>query len=192
MTAHDDAPHIQPPDRAAWRAWLQANHATAKGVWVVSWRSRTGRATLGYEAAVEEALCFGWIDGTGGTVDDERGRLYFAPRRRGSVWAASNRARVERLVAAGRMMPAGLAAVERAKADGSWTVLEASERLEVPADLEAALAERPPAAAFFAALPPSTRKMALGWIATAKRPETRARRIAAVADAAARDERAVG
>jgi uncharacterized protein YdeI (YjbR/CyaY-like superfamily) len=192
MTALDDAPHIQPDDRATWRAWLEANHATARGVWLVTWRPRSGRVGLDYEPAIEEALCFGWVDSTSGHVDDERGRLYFAPRKPRSVWAASNKARVERLIGEGRMTPAGLAVIDRAKANGSWEVLDSSERLEVPADLTAALDASPPAAPNFAAFPPSARKMALGWIATARRPETRAARIARIAEAAARNERAAG
>jgi uncharacterized protein YdeI (YjbR/CyaY-like superfamily) len=192
MSALDDAPHVHADDRAAWRSWLEANHASARGVWLVTWRPRSGRVGLDYEAAIEEALCFGWVDSTSGRVDDERGRLYFAPRKPRSVWAASNKARIERLVREGRMAPAGLAAVERAKADGSWQILDAAERLEVPDDLAAALEGRPPAAANFAAFPPSARKMLLGWIAVARRPETRARRIAEVAEAAARNERARG
>jgi uncharacterized protein YdeI (YjbR/CyaY-like superfamily) len=191
VSALDDAPLVQPDDRAAWRAWLQANHATARGVWLVSWRPRSGRPPgVDYEAAIEEALCFGWVDSTGGHVDDERGKLYFAPRKPRSVWAASNKARVERLIGEGRMAPAGLVAVERAKADGSWTILDAAERLEVPGDLAAALEARPSAAASFAALPPSARKMLLGWIAVARRPGTRAARITEIAEAAARGERA--
>jgi uncharacterized protein YdeI (YjbR/CyaY-like superfamily) len=189
MTIRDDAPQIQPADRAEWRAWLEANAATARGVHVVSWRSRTGRPRLEYEDAIQEALCFGWVDSSGGVIDDERARLYFAPRRPGSVWAASNKARVEQLRAAGLMTPAGEAVIERAKADGSWTVLDSSERLEMPADLAATLAANPGAEANFAAFPPSARKMAFAWIATAKRPETRERRIAEVAEGAARNER---
>ena len=190
MSALDDAPQVHADDRATWRAWLEANHATVRGAWLVTWRPRSGRAGLDYEAAIEEALCFGWVDSTGGRVDDERGKLYFAPRKPRSVWAASNKARVERLIAEGRMAPAGLAAIERAKANGSWEILDAAERLEVPDDLAAALAARPPAAAKFAAFPPSARKMLLGWVAVARRPETRAARIAKVAEAAARNERA--
>jgi uncharacterized protein YdeI (YjbR/CyaY-like superfamily) len=191
MSALDDAPLFQPGDRAAWRDWLQANHATARGVWLVSWRPRSGRPPgVDYEAAVEEALCFGWVDSTGGTLDDDRGKLYFAPRKPRSPWAASNKARVERLIADGRMAPAGLLAIERAKANGAWGVLDSSERLEVPDDLVAALDARPPAAANFAAFPPSTRRMLLGWVAVAQRPATRAARIVKVADAAARNERA--
>jgi uncharacterized protein YdeI (YjbR/CyaY-like superfamily) len=192
VSALDDAPHVQADDRATWRAWLEKHHATARGAWLVTWRQRSGRVGLDYEAAVEEALCFGWVDSTGGRVDDERGKLYFAPRKARSAWAATNKARVERLIRDGRMAPAGLAAIERAKANGSWEILDSVERLEVPADLATALQARPPAAINFAAFPPSARKMMLGWVVTAQRPATRAGRIAQVADAAARNERARG
>ena len=192
MAVLADAPHVHADDRATWRAWLEANHGTARGAWLVTWRARAGRAGLDYEAAIEEALCFGWVDSTGGRVDDERGKLYFAPRKPRSVWAASNKARVERLIDAGRMAPAGLAAIERAKANGSWEVLDAVERLEVPRDLVAALETRPPAVVNFAGFPPSARKMLLAWVALARRPETRAARIAEIAEAAARNERARG
>jgi uncharacterized protein YdeI (YjbR/CyaY-like superfamily) len=192
MSALRDAPEVHVDDRASWRTWLEANHATASGAWLVTWRPRSGRIGLDYEAAVQEALCFGWVDSTGGRVDDERGKLYFAPRKPRSVWAATNKARVERLIAEGRMMPAGLAAIERAKANGSWTVLDSVERLVVPDDLADALAERPPAADHFAAFPPSARKMLLAWIATAQRPATRAARIGEVAAAAQLNQRARG
>ena len=190
MSALDDASQVHADDRVTWRAWLEANHASASGAWLVTWRQSSGRAGLDYEAAVEEALCFGWVDSTGGRVDDERGKLYFAPRKVRSAWAATNKARVERLIAAGQMAPAGLAAIERAKANGSWEVLDSAERLEIPTDLAAALDRQPPAAANFAAFPASARKLLLTRIAVALRPETRAERIAKVAEAAARNERA--
>ncbi|HYM84521.1 MAG TPA: YdeI/OmpD-associated family protein [Candidatus Dormibacteraeota bacterium] len=190
MSALDDAPSVFADDRETWRAWLTANHATARGAWLVTWRPRSGRQGLDYEAAVEEALCFGWVDSTGGRFDDERGKLYFAPRKTRSPWAATNKARVERLIADGRMRSAGLAAIERAKSNGSWEVLDSVERLEVPHDLATALEARPPAPEKFAGFSPSARKMLLGWIALAQRPETRADRIAKVAEAAQRGERA--
>ncbi len=192
MTALDDAPHVHADDRATWRAWLDANHVSARGAWLVTWRARAGRQGLDYEAAIEEALCFGWVDSTGGRYDDDRGKLYFAPRKAWSAWAATNKARVARLIADGRVAPAGLAAIERAKANGSWGVLDSVERLEVPADLAAALAAAPVAAASFAAFSPSARKQLLGWVALARRSETRAARIARIVEAAARNERAVG
>ena len=190
MGALDDAPYVHADDRATWHAWLAEHHATAGGAWLVTWHARSGRVGLDYEAAIEEALCVGWVDSTGGWFDHDRGKLYFAPRKPRSQWAATNKARVERLIRDGRMMPAGLAAIERAKANGSWEVLDSVERLEVPPDLGTALAALDGAAPNFRAFPPSARKMQLGWIALALRPETRATRIRQVAEAAARNERA--
>jgi len=192
MAVLDEAPHVHADDRATWRMWLKENHATARGVWLVTWRPGSGRERLDYESAIQEALCFGWIDGTAGRYDDQRGRLYFAPRRPHSVWAASNKARVERLITEGRMEPAGLAAIERAKANGSWRVLDSAERLEVPDDLATALAAFPSATANFAAFPPSARKQMLSWVALAVRPATRSARITRIAEAAARNERLKG
>ena len=113
----------RPEDREAWRHWLEANHASATGAWLVNWRRASGREAIDYVAAVEEALCFGWVDGQAAPIDDLRSKQYFAPRKAGSPWAKSNRERVQRLSAEGRMAPAGMAVVERAKADGSWSDL---------------------------------------------------------------------
>jgi uncharacterized protein YdeI (YjbR/CyaY-like superfamily) len=191
MSALADAPHVEADDRATWRAWLEANHASSSGAWLVTWRPSSGRQSLDYEAAVEEALCFGWVDSTGGRIDDERGKLYFAPRKPGSGWAATNKVRVERLIAEGRMAAAGLLAIERAKANGSWELLDSVERMAVPDDLATALGARPPAAEHFAAWPPSVRKQILTSLVQAKRPETRADRIRKFTEAAARNERPV-
>lgn len=190
MSALDGKPMVEVYDRAAWRAWLEANHATSTGVWMVTARARRGaRAGLDYEAAVEEALCFGWVDSTAGAVDEERGKLYFAPRKARSPWAATNKARVARLIRDGLMAPAGLAAIERAKANGWWAILDSVERLEVPVELAAALDAAPPARSNFDAWPPSARKQQLAQLAFAVRPETRAARIAKVVDFARRNER---
>lgn len=189
MSVLDTAPLVEWKGRAAWRAWLETNHSRSGGAWLVMHR-RDARLGI-YEAAVEEALCFGWIDSTAGRVDEERGKLYFGPRKSNSGWAATNKARVERLMATGRMAPAGLAAVERAKANGSWSLLDSVERLEVPPDLVGALAARSAAAANFAAWPPGVRKQALTSLAQARRPETRLQRITKLVDAAARNVRPV-
>jgi uncharacterized protein YdeI (YjbR/CyaY-like superfamily) len=189
MSALSDAPLIPADNRATWRAWLEANHASAPGAWLVTWRRGHG-PVLDYEEAVEEALCFGWVDSTAGRVDDARHKLYFAPRKPGSGWAATNKARIERLLAAGLMAPAGIASVERAKADGSWTALDEIEQGVVPADLAAALSASPPAGANFEAFPKSVKRQILVWISQAKRPETRAARIAQTAELAQRNERA--
>ena len=172
-------------DRADWRTWLAASRGRRDGVWLVSPKRSTGRVSLTYEEAIEEALCFGWIDGQTSTLDGARNAQWFAPRRRGSTWARSNKERVLRLEAAGLMTEAGRAAIRAAQADGSWTVLDSVEALEVPADLAAALAARAGAREWFDSVSPSRRKMILGWIATAKRPETRAARIQDVASSVA-------
>ena len=172
---------IQPDTLAAWRAWLQSNHTRPDGIWLITYRRATGKATFTYEQAVEEALCFGWIDGHTKTLDEERGMQWFAPRRAGSVWARSNKERVARLIADGRMTPAGQAKIDAAKADGTWALWDHVDSLAVPDDLAAALATYPAARAHFDAFPRSARHAILGWIATAKRPETRAKRIAETA-----------
>jgi uncharacterized protein YdeI (YjbR/CyaY-like superfamily) len=172
---------IQPDTLAAWRAWLQSNHTRPDGIWLITYRRATGKATFTYEQAVEEALCFGWIDGHTKTLDEERGMQWFAPRRAGSVWARSNKERVARLIADGRMTPAGQARIDAAQADGTWALWDHVDSLAVPDDLAAALATYPAARAHFDAFPRSARHAILGWIATAKRPETRAKRIAETA-----------
>ena len=176
--------------RAQWRAWLEANHASSTGVWLVSWRSVTGRPSVPYKEAVEEALCFGWVDSKANKLDDERAMLWMSPRRPKSGWARTNKERVARLEAAGLMAPAGLRAIEVAKSNGSWTLLDDSENLVVPDDLAAAFDRHPGSRAQWDAFPKSARQAILQWIAQARRPETRARRVNEAAESAARGERA--
>lgn len=181
---------VHPLTLADWRAWLSIHHVRTQGVWLVSFKKATGRPRFEYAESVEEALCFGWIDSKPNTLDAERSMLWFAPRKRGTGWSAPNKARVERLIAEGRMAPAGLAVVERAKADGTWSSLDAIEALEMPDDLTRALVATPGAAARFDAFPRSAKRGILEWIHTARRPETRAARIAETARLAAVGERA--
>jgi uncharacterized protein YdeI (YjbR/CyaY-like superfamily) len=190
MPSADDAPQVLCETRAEWRAWLEANHATASGVWHLSWRPASGKPRVPYEEAVEEALCYGWIDSKGGNLDDLRARQYYAPRNPRSGWARTNKERVTRLIAEGRMAPAGLAAIERAKENGAWTLLDDVENLIVPPDLAAAFTANPPAQANWDAFPRSIRRGILEWIVQARRPETRAQRIERTATLAARNERA--
>jgi len=180
-----EPPLLEVRDRAELRAWLEANHATSSGV-RLAFSKKGGTATsLTYEQAVEEGLAFGWIDSTAGKLDAERETMRFTRRRPGGTWARSNKARVERLIAEGRMTTAGLAVIEAAKADGSWNALDDVESLVIPPDLAAALAADPKAAAGWEANPPSQRKMALWTIVSAKREETRASRVSRVVRAAA-------
>ena len=182
--ASADLPLLEPANRAELRAWLEANHATSTGVRLaIGKKSRTATA-ITYDDAVEEGLCFGWIDSTAGRLDDDRFTALSTPRKRGSVWARTNKARVERLIADGLMTPAGLAVIEAAKADGSWNAFDDVDDLVVPDDLAEALEADSDAEQFFSGLSASIRRLSLYWIASAKRPETRAARIAqVVADA---------
>ena len=171
-----DREQIEPADRSKWRSWLAAHHAMSPGEWVVLDTSRDPPG-LTLDDAVEEALCFGWIDSTLRRLGDGRRALLFTPRRPRSTWARSNKRRVERMVAEGQMTTAGLAVIERAKADGSWAALDDVDALKIPGDLLAALAAEPAALAGFEALAPSKRKSALWWISSARTTRTRARRI---------------
>lgn len=185
MAYVDDLELVDPPSRAKWREWLEKHHATSKGVALAVAKKNGSRPGVSYDEAVEEALCFGWIDSTVRRLDDDRFRQLFTPRKPTSTWSQSNKDRVARLITEGRMAPAGLAAVEVAKANGSWDLLTDVEAGVVPDDLTEALAAAPGATEGFEALPTSQRQMALYWIATARRAETRARRIAEVVSAAA-------
>lgn len=187
-----DAPDnsVHPLTRAEWRAWLKRHHQRQEGVWLVSFKKGTGQPRVEYDEAVEEALCFGWVDSKPNKLDDQRTMLWFAPRKARSGWSKPNKDRVERMLAAGLMTPAGLAKVEVAKADGSWSKLDAVEALEMPADLEKALAARPGAAEYFHAFPKSAKRGILEWIGNAKRPETRQKRVEETAKLAAENRRA--
>ena len=125
MTAPENS--VQCETRLAWRAWLTENHNREEGVWLVTFKNASSSPSIGYDATVEEALCYGWIDSRTKSLDDERSMLWFAPRRRGSNWSKSNKDRVERLTKAGVMMPSGIAKVEAAKIDGRWNALDAVE-----------------------------------------------------------------
>ena len=177
----DEAGQLHFTTAAEWRAWLAQHHTQQQGVWLVSYKPRTGKPAIDYEDAVCEALCFGWIDATYRRIDEERGALWWSPRRKGSVWARTNKARVERLEAEGRMTDAGRAVIERAKADGSWTILEPVEALIVPDDLAAAFDEHPGAREQWEAFAPTTKRAYLYWIVSAKREPTRAKRVAETA-----------
>lgn len=176
--------------RAQWRAWLEANHARAGGVWLVYNKKSSGKPHLSYDEQVEEALCFGWVDSKPGKVDQERSSLYFAPRKPKSGWSKPNKERIERMISAGLMRPAGLAKIETAKRDGSWEKLDAVEKLEVPPDLAAAFRQFEGSAANFEAFPRSARRGILEWIVQAKRPQTRAKRVEETARLAAENKRA--
>lgn len=176
---------VEAASLAEWRAWLAAHQGQRESIWLVRWKKGRG-PHLAYGDVVDEALCWGWIDSLPRKLDDDRSMLLLSPRKKGSAWSAVNKAKVERLIAAGRMQTAGLAKIEAAKADGSWDRLNAVETLAVPDDLAAVLtAVGEDAVRNFAAFSPSSRRGILEWIQQAQRPETRARRMAETARLAA-------
>ena len=161
-----------------WRAWLQENHASASGVWLLFYKKGFSRPTITYEAAVEDALCFGWIDSVIRRVDEYSYARKFTPRKNDSKWSPSNKKRVEKLIACGRMTEIGLAKIEAAKKNGMWDQPDRPQlKLNMSQDFATALAANPAAKQFFEQLAPSYQKQYLGWIEVAKRPETRENRI---------------
>jgi uncharacterized protein YdeI (YjbR/CyaY-like superfamily) len=183
------AKEVYAASRAAWRGWLIRNHARLDNVWLVYTRETAG-GKLTYADIVEEALCFGWIDSIAGSVDARRTKLYMSKRKPTSGWAKSNKERVARLRAAGLMTPAGLRVVEAAKLSGAWTRLDAAENLQMPGDLRKALAAAPDARRHFDNFPPGSKKIIYQWILQAKRPETRAKRVAETVTMAKKNLRA--
>lgn len=190
MPRPDAYPQAQPASRAEWRQWLAEHHASRPGVWLVYFKKATGQPSVTYAEAVEEALCFGWIDSHPRKLDAERSQLLFTPRKPRSGWSKVNKERLARLEQAGQLMPAGLAAIARAQQNGAWTSLDAAEAGTVPDDLAAALAADAAAARHFAAFAATARKMILTWVLGARQPATRARRVAETVRLAALNKRA--
>lgn len=188
-TAPDGKDMLTVSDAGDLERWLDDHHTRTVGVWLVRARPGSDVAALAYEDMIEVLLCYGWIDAVIKVLDERRSLLWISPRRKGSVWSKPNKERIERLVASGRLRPPGQAVIDRAHADGSWTVIDSAENLEVPDDLAAALARTAGARTNFDAYPPSVRKGFLAAVAMAKTPATRARRIEATVSKAAANER---
>jgi uncharacterized protein YdeI (YjbR/CyaY-like superfamily) len=179
---------IQMKDRRSWRMWLEKNHDRKQSVWILFPKKHTSRRSVVYTDAVEEALCFGWIDSQVRRVDEDVYIQKFTPRRRKSAWSPSNKQRVRKLVRLGLMTPVGLAKVAEAKKDGSWTTLDAVEKLEsTPRALKEALGRNAGAGKNFRNLSPTLKKQFLWFIASAKREGTRTKRIAIVVRLLARN-----
>jgi uncharacterized protein YdeI (YjbR/CyaY-like superfamily) len=188
-TLPDSLPELLLPDAAAWRAWLEVHHTQPQGVWLVLTRKGGTTTALDYKAALDEALCFGWIDGQGRKRDAQTAYQRMTPRRARSPWSARNVGHVERLEREGRMHDAGRAQVEAAKADGRWARAYGGQaETVVPDDLAAALAANPEAKAWFEVLTSTNRFAIVYRVEDAKRPDTRARRIADLAEKLARGE----
>jgi uncharacterized protein YdeI (YjbR/CyaY-like superfamily) len=187
-----DYPIYHAESREQWRAWLAANHDSKRGAWLCSWRSSVDRPRCSYPDAVEEAICFGWIDSTVNTLDDERGLQLYTPRKAKSTWTRLNRERVRLMEEAGLMTDAGRAAVAVARENGWWTIFDPVEDLIEPDDLARALDAEPDARAHWEGFPPSARKAMLWWVISAVKDETRQRRISRIVARATLGERAQG
>ncbi|WP_395317460.1 YdeI family protein [Variovorax sp. UC74_104] len=186
--AHDTP--VECTNAASWARWLKRHHASAAGVWLRIAKKDSGIASVDHPAALEEALCWGWIDGQRKSQDEQYFLQRFTPRTKRSTWSQINRDKVMKLIDEGRMQPAGHAEIERAKADGRWdAAYEGVAKATVPPDLQAALDADKKAAKFFATLDSRNRFAVLFRTQSAKKPETRARRIAQFVEMLAKGEK---
>jgi len=177
-------------DRREWREWLTQHHASEKSVWLIIYRKESGIPSVYYDEALDEVLCFGWIDSKSNKRDGESFFLFFARRNPKSNWSRVNKEKVEQLLKEGRMAPAGLATIEAAKRSGAWNALDDVENLVQPPDLRATLAANPTAQQYFEAFPRSVKRGILEWLLNAKKPETRQKRIGETVRLAAQNIRA--
>lgn len=186
----DSLDRVQVHSREDWRAWLKKNHTRAEGIWLITFKKHMEDKYVDYDAIVEEALCYGWVDSRPRLLDADRRMLFIAPRKPKSVWSKLNKERVARLIKRGSMAAPGLKKIEEAKQDGSWSAIDHVEALTVPVDLAKALAKNKAAQEHFDAFPPSSRKIILLWVTSAKTERTRRKRIAATVELAAKNIRA--
>lgn len=182
-------PTIYARDRKEWRKWLKNNHRTSPGVWLIYYKVNSGKPSVSYSEAVKEALCVGWIDSKVNSLDDERYQQVFTPRKPKSVWSKLNKQYIEELIEQGLMTEAGLVKIEAAKQDGSWNALDAIEALMIAPDLKGALEANETANDHFQLFSSSSKKSILFWIESAKRPETRLKRIEKAVRLAAQNKR---
>jgi len=173
-----------PTNKKEWRQWLQDNHNTKKGVWLVQYKKKSGKSTISWSESVDEALCFGWIDSIRKTIDEDSFIQFFGKRKPTSVWSKINKEKVKLLIENNLMTNAGIASIEIAKQNGSWTILDEVEELIIPSDLAQAFNLNEGSSAYFLSLSNSVRKSILQWLVFAKRPETRQNRINEISELA--------
>jgi uncharacterized protein YdeI (YjbR/CyaY-like superfamily) len=177
MSVINKFPQFYAPDRKSWRKWLAAHHAKEAGIWLVYYKKETGKPRVDYANAVEEALCFGWIDSTMRPLDAERYMQLFTPRKPKSEWSALNKRRVAKLIEEGLMTEAGLEKINISKGNGHWEKIDHVEALQLPEDFARHLKKSKKATAYFESLAKTKKKYILHWLGSAKRAETRAKRI---------------
>lgn len=175
-----------PESRTDWRKWLEKNHQSTQAVWLVYFKSSTNVASVSWSEAVDEALCFGWIDSTKKTIDKERYMQYFSRRKPNSTWSKINKEKVAKLIQNNLMTKAGSDSIETAKQNGTWSLMDDVEKLMIPEDLRMTLNKNKSAMTFFQSQSKSIKKAMLYWVVIAKRSETRKKRIAEIAQLAAK------
>jgi uncharacterized protein YdeI (YjbR/CyaY-like superfamily) len=179
---------IYAQDRREWRKWLETNYRISPGIWLIYYKVKSNKPSVQYSEAVKEALCFGWIDSKVKSLDQERYMQIFTPRKLKSVWSKLNKQYIEELIEQGLITEAGLEKIQVAKLDGSWTTLDAIEALIIPQDLQQALFSNETANRYFEAFSNTSKKNILFWIESAKRQETRLKRIDKTINAAAQNK----
>lgn len=190
MELDNSLPTFYAPTRADWRTWLANNYNKASSVWLIMYYKKSRIASIYYEEAVQEALCFGWIDSKGKKRDSESSYLYFAPRQPKSNWSKPNKERVETLIKAGLMTPAGQELIDLAKRTGTWDALNQVDNLEIPDDLQQLFTSNATAFQNFQKFPASSKRMILEWIQNARKPETRRKRVEETVNLAQQNKRA--
>ena len=173
-----------PTSRQEWRQWLQEHHKSTESIWLIYYKKQSNKPSISYSDAVDEALCFGWIDSKVKSKDQDSYMQFFTKRKPTSVWSKVNKAKVDTLIQTGQMTQAGLDSIQTAKENGSWTILDDVEALILPADLEQAFQSHPQAQEYFLNLSRSDKRNILQWLVMAKRPETRQKRITEIIDQA--------
>jgi uncharacterized protein YdeI (YjbR/CyaY-like superfamily) len=185
----NDTETFYPETKQQWREWLAENHSKKNSVWVIFYKKSAKKPSITWSEAVDEALCFGWIDSVKRKLDEERSIQFFSKRKPKSTWSRINKDKVETLSGAGLIAEAGWACIEMAKQNGSWEILDSVEDLVVPQDLEIELNARSDAMPFFMSLSKSAKKAMLQWLVMAKRPETRQKRITEIAECASQKKK---
>jgi len=178
-----------PKSRQEWREWLQENHDKKQSIWIIYYKKKSNVPTIIYSDAVDEALCFGWIDSKAKPLDEEKYMQFFSRRKVKSVWSRINKEKVERLIKEGLMTEAGFEIIEKAKQNGSWTILDEAEALIIPQDLDDEFQRRPNAKNYFLGLSKSDKRNILQWLVLAKRPETRQKRISEIIELADQNQK---
>ncbi len=176
-----------PYDKKDWRKWLELNHKKKGAVWLILYRKKSPNHNLSWSEAVDEALCFGWIDSTKRTIDNEKYKQYFSKRKAKSNWSKINKDKVKTLIDQGIMEKEGYKSIEIAKENGSWTILDEVEALVIPKDLKEEFANHKGSMEYFASLSKSVKKILLHWVVSAKRKETRKKRILEIVENASND-----